>query len=982
MSHDFTLLKEAFITELQSRAFLYRHDRTGARLLSLVNDDENKVFGISFRTPPADSTGVAHILEHSVLCGSRKYPVKEPFVELLKGSLQTFLNAFTYPDKTCYPVASQNGKDFSNLIDVYLDAVFHPRLTPEVFGQEGWHYEVDADGILSIQGVVYNEMKGAYASPDGLLSEYSQQSLFPDTTYGLDSGGNPERIPDLTFEQFLAFHRRYYHPSNAFIYFSGDDDPGRRLTLISEALREFDRLEVDSHVQRQASFAAPTRQTRGYPVSAGDKSDGQAMLTLNWVVGDALNVREALAWQVLEYLLVEMPSSPVRKALIDSGLGDDLAGVGLEAELRQLYFSTGLRGMREEDAGQAESLIRETLEKLVRDGVPTDLIEAALNSLEFRLRERNSGRFPRGLAVMLQALILWLHDADPLEGLAFEKDLQQLKEDILSGKRVFETMIRDQLLDNPHHGIVLLTPDTELGERMRRDEEARLAEARNTLDAAGLEAVRLQTQKLKAWQETPDSPENVATIPGLTRADLDQSGKHIPRAVLDWDGCRVLFHDQFTTRIAHLELGLDLRRLPLDDLPYAALLGKVLVEIGTEKEDYAALATRISRKTGGIWSELFASSRHDAGDDPATWLFLRGKAMDHGVEELLAIFSDLLLAPALDDRRRFSQLLLEEKAGFERMLIPRGHTVVNTRLRAGFSLADLAGERMTGISYLFFLRQLIQDVETEWDQVQARMRDILERLLDRHAIVANVTTEQDLFTALEPGLRGFLGGLPTRTPADPGNSPVAPVWPLDALQEGEALTIPAPVNYVGKGARLSGELPCSLGALMVVTRYLRTAWLWDRIRVKGGAYGAFCIFDALGRGLTMVSYRDPNVVKTLDAFDAAADYLRKTPLGEAELNKAVVGAIGDLDAHLLPDAKGQVSLRRYLTNQDDAFRQQVREDILACSAADFRAAADVLEAFGRQGRVVVMGGETALSEAVASQAGRDVLQGMRTTSVL
>ena len=979
MPHDFTLLKETFITELQSRAFLYRHDRTGARLLSLVNDDENKVFGISFRTPPTDSTGVAHILEHSVLCGSRKYPVKEPFVELLKGSLQTFLNAFTYPDKTCYPVASQNSKDFYNLIDVYLDAVFHPRLTPEVFGQEGWHYEVDEGGALSIQGVVYNEMKGAYASPDGLLSEYSQQSLFPDTTYGLDSGGNPVRIPELTFEQFLAFHRRYYHPSNAFIYFSGDDDPEQRLALISEALCEFDRLEVDSHVQHQTPFTAPTRQTRGYPVSAGEKSDSQAMLTLNWVVGDALDVRDALAWQVLEYLLVEMPSSPLRKALIDSGLGDDLAGVGLEAELRQLYFSTGLRGMRVENADRVESLIRETLEELVRDGVPADLIEAALNSLEFRLRERNSGRFPRGLAVMLQALVLWLHDADPLEGLTFEAGLKGLKEDLQSGKRVFETMIQARLLDNPHHGIVLLTPDPKLGEKMRRDEEARLAEARTALDAEGLEAVRRRTEKLKVWQETPDSPESLATIPGLTRADLDRSGKHIPQVALDWDGCRVLFHDQFTTRIVHLELGMDLRRLSPEDLPHAALLGKVLVEIGTEKEDYAALATRISRKTGGIWPELFTSSKRDADDDdPAAWLFLRGKAMDHGVDELLAIFTDLLLTPALNDRRRFTQLILEEKAGFERMLIPRGHTLVNTRLRAGFSLADQAGEQMSGISYLFFLRELIQEVEGDWDRVQARMRSVLDRLLDRASLVVNVTTDQEHFTALEPKLKQFLAELPVASSVSSHTS----TWELPPLGVGEALTIPAPVNYVGKGARAPKDLPCSLGALMVVTRYLRTAWLWDRIRVKGGAYGAFCIFDALSRGLTMVSYRDPNIVKTLEAFDATADYLRADPIGEDELNKAVVGAIGDLDAHLLPDAKGHVSLRRFLTNQNDAFRQRVREEILACSAADFRAVADVLDVFGEQGRVVVMGGETALNEAAASQAGRDVLQKMRTTSVL
>ncbi|TVR00662.1 MAG: peptidase M16 [Desulfovibrionales bacterium] len=974
MHQDFTLLKETFITEIQSQARLYRHDRTGARLLSLLNDDENKVFGISFRTPPADSTGVAHILEHSVLCGSRKYPVKEPFVELLKGSLQTFLNAFTYPDKTCYPVASQNTTDFFNLIDVYLDAVFHPRLTPEVFGQEGWHYEVDPDGALSIQGVVYNEMKGAYASPDGLLAEYSQQSLFPDTTYGLDSGGNPRHIPDLTFEDFCAFHRRYYHPSNAFIFFSGDDDPDHRLAVISNALGEFDRLEVESHVQLQPRFAVPCRRTQGYPVSAGESLERQAMVTLNWVVGDVLDARDSLAWQVLEYLLVEMPSSPLRKALIDSGLGDDLAGVGLEAELRQLYFSTGLRGMRAEDADRVEELIRTTLESLVKDGIPNDLVEAALNSTEFRLRERNSGRFPRGLASMLQALTSWLHDADPLTELAFETDLDALKTDLASDKQLFETMIQNGLLNNPHHSRVTLVPDSDLEAKMLRDEQERLTAARARLDQKGLEAIRLQTASLRRWQETPDAPEDLATIPCLTRDDLARTNKPIPREVLEWNGTRVLFHDQFTNRIVHFEVGFDLRNLPANDVAYAALLGKVLVEIGTEKQDYAALATRISRKTGGIWPELFTSSKLNAApEDPAAWLFLRGKAMDHQFEELLAIFSDLLLHPALDDQRRFRQLLLEEKAGFERMLVPRGHTLVNTRLRSGFTLADWASEQMGGISYLFFLRELSQRIDTDWENVQARMRTVLERLLLPPALVLNVTTEQEVLAEQEPKLQSFLAVLPSSATAAFGSSD----WTTEPNPEWEALTIPAPVNYVGKGCRIPNGLPCSLGALIVVTRYLRTAWLWEQIRVKGGAYGAFCIFDALSNGLTMVSYRDPHILKTLKAFDAAAGYLRSAAIPDEELNKAVVGAIGDLDAHLLPDAKGHVSLRRYLTNQDDDFRQRVREEILACSAKDFRAVADVLHVFAERGSVVAMGGRTALE-----QLGADLLPKIRTTSVL
>lgn len=974
MPHDFEPLQTAWIAELRSTAHLLRHRPTGARLLSLANDDENKVFGITFRTPPDDSTGVAHILEHSVLCGSRKYPVKEPFVELLKGSLQTFLNAFTYPDKTCYPVASQNLADFYNLIDVYLDAVFHPRLTPEVFGQEGWHYQVAPDGSLSIHGVVYNEMKGAYASPDGLLAEHSQQSLFPDITYGLDSGGHPAHIPDLTFDKFLDFHRRYYHPSNAFIFFSGDDDPDYRLELLSKQLNGFKPLAVSSQVSLQPRFAAPRRVFKSYPVGPGQDDAKRAMLTMNWVVGETVSPADNLAWHVLEYLLIEMPSSPLRKALIDSGLGEDLAGVGLEAELRQMFFSTGLRGMRESDASKVEALVRETLERLVREGAPEDLVQAALNSVEFRLRERNSGRFPRGLAAMLQSLTFWLYDADPLTPLAFEAPLERLKADLAAGRKIFEDLIRRDLLDNPHHSILLLTPDPALGPRMERDEAQRLAGVRGHMDDNALQAVRDQAAKIRNWQETPDDPQALASIPCLTRADLEPKNKSIPKVVLDQAPGRMFFHDQFTSRIVHLDLGLDLRLLPAEDLPLVPLLAKSLAEIGTQKEDFARFATRINRETGGIWHETFTSARRESGQErdgasdngPAAWLFLRGKAMAPNLTHLLDILRDMLLIPDLGNKQRFLQLLLEEKAGFERMLVPRGHLLVNARLRAGFSAAEWAAEQLGGVSYLFFLRGLLAEVERDWDAVRFRLQNALARLLDRHALVLNVTTEQDVFKGAQQRFVDFLEQLPASRLPSTDQDMALKTWaehsPL-APQDWEGLSIPAPVNYVGKGKRVDRDLPCSLGAAMVVVRYLRTAWLWEQVRVKGGAYGAFCLFDALTRGLTMVSYRDPHTRRTLDAFDASANYLRGLKLSEDELNKAVIGAIGDLDAHLLPDAKGHMSLRRHLTGQDDAFRQQVRDEILATTALDFTAFADVLEDLARQGRVVIMGGETALNRA-------------------
>jgi Zn-dependent M16 (insulinase) family peptidase len=975
MAHDFELLQDAWIAELRATAHLYKHRSTGARLLSLVNDDENKVFGITFRTPPDDSTGVAHILEHSVLCGSRKYPVKEPFVELLKGSLQTFLNAFTYPDKTCYPVASQNLADFYNLIDVYLDAVFHPRLTPEVFGQEGWHYQVIPDGSLSIQGVVYNEMKGAYASPDGLLAEHSQQSLFPNTTYGLDSGGHPEHIPDLTFERFLDFHRRYYHPANAFIFFSGNDDEKYRLELLSSRLKDFKPLVVPSEVTLQPPFTAPRRVFKSYPVSPDqpDQNDTKrAMLTMNWVVGETTSPADNLAWQILEYLLIEMPSSPLRKALIDSGLGEDLAGVGLEAELRQMFFSTGLRGMAAADAPKVETLVRDTLQRLVQEGVPNDLIQAALNSVEFRLRERNSGRFPRGLATMLQSLTFWLYDADPLTPLAFEAPIERLKTDLAAGRKIFEDLIRRDLLDNPHHSILLLTPDPTLGQRMEQDEAKRLAGVRARMDDNALQAVQEQAARIRGWQETPDDALALATIPCLIRADLELKNKIIPKVVLEQTQGRMFFHDQFTSRIVYLDLGLDLRRLSAKDLPLLPLLAKALVEIGTQKEDFARFATRINQKTGGIWSETFTSAKREPeeggsgafGNGPAAWLFLRGKAMAANLTDLLDILRDMLLLPDLGNKQRFLQLLLEEKAGFERQLVPRGHLLVNARLRACFSPAEWAAEQLGGISYLFFLRGLIAEVERDWEKVSARLQNVLSHLLDQNSLVLNVTTEQAVFADVQQECLDFLEQLPASQLSWSNQDSALKTWPGSSpFQDWEGLCIPAPVNYVGKGARLGQSLPCALGAAMVVVRYLRTAWLWEQVRVKGGAYGAFCLFDALTRGLTMVSYRDPHIRRTLEAFDAAARYLRELKLSEDELNKAVVGAIGELDTHLLPDAKGHTSLRRHLTGQDDAFRQQLREQVLATTARDFTVFAEALDHLVRQGRVVVMGGETALNQA-------------------
>ena len=956
--NDFELVTERQIPEINTRAKLYRHIGTGAQVLSMENDDENKVFGITFATPPEDSTGVSHIMEHSVLCGSRKYPVKEPFVELIKGSLNTFLNAFTFPDKTCYPVASQNLQDFYNLIDVYLDAVLYPRITPETLMQEGWHYELESpDSPIAFKGVVYNEMKGAYSSPDGLLGRYIQQSLFPDNAYGVDSGGDPRHIPDLTYAQFKKFHETYYHPSNAFIYFYGNDDPAKRFELTQAYLKDFQRIEIDSRIRLQPSFTEPRRLVIGYDAgeeasAASDSKKG--MVSVNWLLAENLDVEVALAQTMLSHALIGTSASPLRKVLIDSGLGEDVTG-GADDELRQLTFSAGLKGIAPDDAGKVEELILNTLSQIVRDGIDREMIEASLNTIEFRLREYNTGGFPRGLAMMLGALSIWLHGNDPTLALAFEAPLAAIKQKLAADSRYFEKMIEASFLNNTHRTTVLLKPDPEVRPQTEAAERARLDQARATMTDADVQLVIEETRLLKEKQTAPDSPEALATIPRLTLADLDKQNKLIPSHTAEVNGAKVVTHDLFTNGITYLDVGFNLRALPQEYLPYVTLFGRALLGLGTEAEDFVKLSRRIGRKTGGIRSANFTSAVQRSSD-AAAWLFLRGKATVAQTPDLLVILRDVLLTAKLDNRDRFRQIVLEEKAGQEAGLTPGGHRVANSRLKARFSLADWAGEQMGGLTYLFFLRKLAEQIDQDWAGVLGKLEAVRGYLINRSNALVNLTLDGVNTQVIQPALADFLGQLPVKATAQLA-------WTPDIVAAPEGLTIPAQVNYVAKGANLYKLGYQFHGSLLVISNMLRTTWLWERVRVQGGAYGGFCTFDHRSGTFTYVSYRDPNLLATLNNYDQTADFLRDIDLPQEEVTKSIIGVIGELDDYQLPDAKGFTSLGRMLAGDTEAGRQKLRDEVLATSAADFRAFAGVLDLVKQNGQVVVLGSEQAITAA-------------------
>ena len=962
-SYGFELLREQYIDELKTQARLYRHIQTGAELVSMVNDDENKVFGITFRTPPRDSTGVPHILEHSVLCGSRKYPVKEPFVEILKGSLQTFLNAFTYPDKTCYPVASQNVQDFYNLIDVYLDAVFYPRITPEIFQQEGWHYEMEKpDGPLVYKGVVFNEMKGANSSPDRLLAEYSQQALFPDTTYGLDSGGDPAVIPELSYTQFKEFHRTYYHPSNARIFFAGDDDPDERLRRVGEYLKEFDMTVVHSTVSLQPRFDHPRRVVRSF--AAGDDAAG-CMMTVNWMLGETTDVVTNLALNILGYILLGTPGSPLRKALIESGLGEDVTGGGMEGELRQLFFSVGLKGITVGQEDAVEALILKTLEELVTEGIDPEAVEAALNTIEFGLRENNTGTYPRGLVLMLRVMTTWLYDADPFALLSFESLLSEIKARFNAGKTFFEELIQNYFLDNPHRCTVVIHPDPELEKRLETAEKERLEAVRDSARPEELRDIFHNVKRLKQIQEEPDPPEALATIPTLEIMDLDKSNKTIPIAILDEKGARVLYHDISTSGIVYIEIGMDLRSLPRRCMQYVPLFSRALLEMGTYKEDYVALSRRIDRKTGGISPSLFVSAVKDPQISAEARLFICGKAMVPQAEDLLDIVRDILMDVKMDNRERFRQMVLEEKARQEQHVIPNGHQIVNLRLRAHFGEADRLSEQLSGVTYLFFLRDLAGRIETDWPSVHATLEEVRHSLVNREAMLFNVTVDEEGWRQVSPYLAAFIDALPAGPLSTKGVTTGDLAGDME-IPGHEGLIVPSQINYVGKGADLYRAGYTYHGSVRVITRYLRTSWLWDRVRVRGGAYGAFCNFDKFSGVLTFLSYRDPNLRKTIEAFDETATFLRKGTLSDAELRKGIIGAIGDMDAYMFPDAKGYASMIRYLTGNTEKDMQQVRDEVFATTAQDFKRFADVLDEVAQHGLVTILGSENAIGEAAGS----------------
>lgn len=965
--NNFRLVREEPVAEISSVTRLWEHVKTGTQLLSVLNDDENKTFGVVLRTPPSDSTGVPHILEHSVLCGSTKYPVKEPFVELIKSSLNTFLNAFTYPDKTCYPVASCNERDFYNLVDVYLDAVFHPTLTPDTLAQEGHHLEMEnPNDKVTIKGVVYNEMKGAYSSSDRVLSELSQRMLFPETTYGVESGGHPRDIPDLTWETFKKFYDQYYHPTNARLWFYGDDAEEKRLAKADSFLKDFDYLDVNSAVGLQSRWSEPRSYEFTYDAGSADLSK-KFMGTLNWLIDppvDKIDPAEGLALSVMNHILLSTSSSPLRKALTDSQLGEDVVGGGLETDLRQMTFSVGLKGMPEEAIEKMHQVVFDVLNDVKQNGFKQGLIDSSLNTIEFSLRENNTGSFPKGLALMLRSMSTWLHDADPLIPLKFEASVRNLRDRLERGEPVFQECVDKYLLSNSHRASVNLRPDAEFAQKEDAAEQKRIEMATSGFTEEDYKKLVSETRRLKEQQVTPDRAEDVAKIPTLTLDDLDKNIKTVAYERLDDKGVMIVHHPQNTSGVVYVDLVMDMKHVSNELLPLMTVLSGALSELGTGKRDYAELQQKIGSETGGISAGTFISQMYspDGTGKPLAKLTVRCKSMVGQIGSLFDIIGEILTDTDFNNKDRIRQLLIEERAGLESGIPGSGHSIASGRLGAMYRSSLWADEQMGGVEYLKGIRKLIERVDNDWDSVVEDMKNLEKCVVTREDMMVNITTSSNDFVNVRPALMSFLDRLPEKSTGSIAG------WMSSSTSQllkrtNEGLIVPSTVNYVGKAGNLLDMGFKVTGGHSLASKYLGTSYLWDTVRVQGGAYGGFCRLDPRTGMFMYLSYRDPNVNGTLKSYDGAAEFLNTVDLSKEDLTKAVISTIGSMDSYQLPDRKGFASALRLLSGESDEIRQEKRNEVLGASVKDFRELGEALDTIKKHGTVVVIGGSEALNAA-------------------
>ncbi len=954
--HGFKLIEEKNIEELNSVTRLFEHEKSGARLLHLENDDDNKVFSIGFRTPPKDSNGLPHILEHSVLCGSRKFPTKEPFVELIKGSLNTFLNAMTFSDKTIYPLASKNEKDFFNLMDVYLDAVFYPNIysQPEILMQEGWHYELEnKEDKLTYKGVVYNEMKGAFSSPEGCLMRKVQESLFPDTSYGVESGGDPEFIPDLTQEEFIGFHKKYYHPSNSYIFLYGDGNIDKQLQFISEGyLNDFDKITVDSAIKLQKPFSSMDEVKIEYPISSDDDEKDKTFLSLNFVSGDNISQPELhLAFEILEYLLLESAAAPLKKALVEAELGKDVFG-SFDNSILQPVFSIVVKNSNESEKERFKEVVFTTLKNLVKEGLDKKLIEACINITEFKLREADLGGFPKGLFYYITSMDSWLYDKDPTMHLEYEAYLSKIKAALTTN--YFEKLIEQYLINNTHSSMVILNGKKGLAEQKTKTLEEKLARHKESLSEKEIEKIIQGTKALKERQMTPDTKEVLETIPLLELSDIETPVEHLPLKEKDEHGVKVLAHNIFTNKIAYINILFDAKKVDMKLLPYITLLSTLLGRVSTQHTNYSDLSNEINIHTGGIHftTEVYGDNENYEKYSPK--LVVKTKALIPKLPKLFDIMTEIISATKFDEKKRLKELIQQLKSRQEMKIVDRGHIAAAGRLTSYFSPASAYLEKTTGISFYKFIDEIERDFDNKAEEIIENLNKVSKLIFNKNSLMVSVTGEEDIYKAFAtelPKLTSILGE--EKLPDAQYN--------FELSKNNEGLLTSSDVQYVAKGYNFIKQGYSYSGKMLVLKTIASLDYLWNRVRVQGGAYGGFANLARSGN-IVFVSYRDPNLQETLTAYDGICDYIGSFEASEREMTKYIIGTISELDSPLTPSMKGERATAYYIRGISEEQRQKEREEVLSTKPEDIKAFKALLTDITKENYYCVLGNEAKLKD--------------------
>ena len=953
---EYEILDEHRVEDVQSDGFILRHKKSGARIAILSNNDDNKVFYIGFRTPPEDETGVPHIIEHTTLCGSKKFPVKDPFIELAKGSLNTFLNAMTYPDKTVYPVASCNDQDFKNLMDVYLDAVFNPNITKyeEIFKQEGWHYELTGkDDELKINGVVYNEMKGAYSSPDEVLSSQIYRSLFPDNTYSKDSGGNPEYIPKLTYEAYLDFYHKYYHPSNSYIYLYGDMDVVERLEwLDKEYLSLYDYKKVNSEINKQPAFDEIKNVETQYSITMDDSQENKTYLSYNRVVGDTLDEMLYQAFDVLDYALVSSPGAPVKQALIDAGIGDDVYG-SYDAGILQPVFSFVAKNANASQADEFESIIENTLKEVVKTGINKEALLAGINSSEFKFREADFGQFPKGLLFGLNCLDSWLFDdMKPFIHLECLGTFAKLRKAVDTD--YFEKLIQEYLLDNTHGSSVTVKPKRGLGNEREEALAKELSDYKASLSDEEIKKLIEDTEHLKKYQEEPSSDEDLRKLPMLTRADMKKNAmpfSNIEDELLD---VKVVRHDIESNGIDYISFLFDAGDFAQSELGYLGFFTNALGLVSTEKYSYTDLANATNIYTGGIST---GTASHPDIKDRNNFVFkfeVKLKVLEKNLDKALELMEQMLLTSDFTDTKRLGELVAQIKARLQANLSSSGHLVAAMRSMSSFSRYALYQDELKGIAFYRSICHIEKELSESPKSVSDKLAAIAKKLFARNRMLISFTGNNEAYGNAKPSLEKVIAGFDKMSAI--GNQ--AEVHFNTAK---EAFIDASQIQYVAK----TGDFICEgyeyTGALRLLRIILSYDYLWINVRVKGGAYGCMNTFLRSGESY-FVSYRDPNLSDTLDVYDKIPEYIKSFSPDERDMTKYIIGTFSALDTPMNPEAKGSRSLSAYLEGITYEQIQKERNEILNAQPEDIRRLADLVEAVLKKDSICVIGNENMIKE--------------------